>query len=574
MSDLRHTGGHIDMRRTFGLNGASSRPTGVEWALPLFLALACTDPQGGVERGAMTISKETQASWVRNFNPLVAPGLSRWPTTCGIYEPLLVFNVVREAYEPWLATSWTWSNDHLTLRFALREGVRWSDGATFDAEDVVFTFDLLREHKALDLKAVAGFVADVRAEGPNTVVFEFQRPFVPGLAFLAQQPIVPEHVFRTVKDPVTYTNPDPVATGPFTEVRVFRDQLFVLGRNRDYWQPGKPQLDALRFPAYPANDQANLALIQGEVDWGGNFVPAIDRIFVERDPEHHHYWFPLVGNMAMLYANTTHPALRHVAVRKALSRGLDRDLIVEVALYGYTKPADATGLSDAYASWKNPAIAASDDWTRHDHAAAAAALDALGYRMGARGLRSTPEGEPFALELDVIMGWSDWIRAAQVVASQLHELGIDVRVQTYDYAAWFDRMQRGDFDLAIGWTVKGPTPYVYYRGLMAGAELRPLGERAQSNWQRFQDERTDELLTEFERTDDRQEQGRLGDELQRRFVMLAPAIPLFPNPPWGTNSTRRVTGFPNAEHPYAMLSPNDYTQPLLVLTQLRPQDVP
>ena len=70
-----------------------------------------------------------------------------------------------------------------------------------------------------------------------------------------------------------------MATGPFTEVDFFGSQAYEVGRNPHYWQPGKPAVQALRFRAYPANEQAILALLNDELDWAGTFLPAIDRVF-------------------------------------------------------------------------------------------------------------------------------------------------------------------------------------------------------------------------------------------------------------------------------------------------------
>lgn len=547
------------------------RMTGVVLAAMTGL-LGCVDPKAEAAPNTVTIAKETQAAWVRNFNPLVAPSLSRWPTTCGIYEPLMIFNVMEDRYVPWLAERYSLSDDALELRFELRRGVQWSDGAPFDAEDVVFTFELMRRHRALDLEGVWSFLERIEAADAHTVVFRFKRPFVPGLVYLAHQPLVPEHAWRGIDDPVTFANADPVGTGPFTEVRLFRDQLFVLGRNPHYWMPDGPKVDALRFPAYSGNDQANLALVHGELDWAGNFVPAVERTFVARDPEHRHYWFPLVGNMAMLYTNNAHPLLGSPEVRKALSRALDRQLIVDVAMYGYTRPADATGLNDAYATWRDPAVLENDDWTRFDPQRAASELEALGLRLGPDGRRHDASGEAIELELIVITGWSDWIRAAQIVARKLDEIGIEVRIVTYDRPTWFDRMQRGDFELSIGWTVKGPTPYIFYRGLMSSDQFAPVGEVAPLNWHRFRHAEVDAWFAAFERTNDRSEQQAIVSRLQRAFVDHAPSLPLFPNPPWGTYNDERVVGFPDEHSPYAKLSPNDYTDPLLVLTRLRPRE--
>ncbi len=533
--------------------------------------VACTDPPSPVEAGVLTVSKEQQASWVRNFNPLVAEDLARWPTRGGVYEPLLVFNTMTSAYVPWLARSYAWSDQGTTLRFELRPGVRWSDGAPFTAGDVAYTFALLRSHPALDLNNTAGFLDEVQAEGPLSVTFRFSKPFVPGLGYVAHQPIVPEHVWRDVDDPVTFANPTPVATGPFTEVETFRDQLYVLGRNPHYWQPGKPAVRALRFPALPSNDQATLGLLQGEVDWAGNFVPAIDRVFVERDPAHHRYWFPLVGNTVMLYPNNTHPALSDPAVRKALSRAIDRSVLAEVAMFDYTRGADATGLSDAYASLRDPAAVEAGDWATFDPARASAELAAAGYPQDPEGVVRGPDGEPLVLELNVVNGWSDWVRAGQIISRQLQAIGVRVSVKTYDFSAWFDRLQRGEFDLCIAWSIQGPSPYIFYRNLLASSQKLPIGQPAASNWHRFSSAQTDQTLRELEAALEPEEIERLTHALEAAFVEAAPVIPLFLGPSWGSFNTTRFTGFPTQDDPYAKLSPNDTPETLLVLTALEPR---
>src|SRR5687768_3235499 len=117
--------------------------------LLLTFAIGCTDPQPPRARGVLVVSQEQQAAWIRNFNPLLPPGLARWPSRGGVYEPLVVWNTMAGRYEPWLATSWTWAPDARSLTFTIRDGVRWSDGAAFGAEDVAYTFDLIKKHPGL-----------------------------------------------------------------------------------------------------------------------------------------------------------------------------------------------------------------------------------------------------------------------------------------------------------------------------------------------------------------------------------------------------------------------------------------
>ena len=545
-------------------------------AVALFLAAtaaSCSRERRPPPPGVLIVSQEQQASWVRNFNPLSTATAARWPTLAGVYEPLFVFNSVRSEYVPWLAVAREWREGNRVLRLTTRDSVLWSDGRPFTARDVAFTFQLLHRFPALDRRGVWAFLSDVRALAERTVDFRFQRDFIPGFDELAAQQIVPEHVWKDVADPVAFPNENPVATGPYTEVRVFQNQVYELGRNPRYWQRGLPKVEALRFPAYPGNDRANLALVFDEVDWAGNFVPAIDRVYVSRRPSDHRYWFPLTGSSILLYASTGRPPFDDARVRKAISMAIDRDLLVDVALYRYSRPADATGLSDAYASWRDSTAVAGGDWVRFDVARANTLLDSAGCRRGADGVRRLPDGRPWRFEVLSVAGWSDWVRAAQVISRGLEALGIRAAVRTYDFSAWFQRVQAGDFDLSLGWSFEGPTPYLFYRWLMSSATVKPVGEASMGNWHRYGSPAADRALAAFEREPDPARQRELANELQRIFVAEAPAIPLYPNPSWAEYSTARFEGFPSQERPYADPSPNkfDRGECLLVLLALTPR---
>lgn len=554
--------------------------SGVRMRTPALLVLAtaltmlsCAPRKAELPSDVLIVSQEQQASWVRNFNPLTPATAARWPTLAGVYEPLFVYNSVQARQVPWLATGFEWREGGRLLRVTTREGVRWSDGKPFSAADVAFTFDLIHRHKALDKRGVWGFVESVQATGPNTVDFRFQRVFVPGFDEIAAVQIVPEHAWKSIEDPVRFANETPIATGPFTEVKVFRNQVYELGRNPYYWQKDKPAVRALRFPAYPSNDRANLALVFDEVDWAGNFIPAIDRVYVGRSPKNHAYWFPCTAGSIFLYTNTTRAPFSDVRVRKALSMAIDRPLLVDVALHRYSRPADATGLSDAYAALRDTVAVAAGDWVKHDLVRANALLDEAGYRRGADGFRRHPDGKPWKYEVFVVSGWSDWVRAAQVIVRGLREAGVDASVKTYDFAAWFQRVQEGDFDMSLGWSFEGPAPYHAYRYLMSKTTLKPVGQPSLGNWHRYSSASADSLLEAFERATDPGLQRDLGDRLQRLFVAEAPAIPLYPNPSWAEYTAGRFDGFPSRDNPYADPSPNkfDRGEPLLVLTTLRPR---
>ncbi|MDQ3525645.1 MAG: ABC transporter substrate-binding protein, partial [Chloroflexota bacterium] len=386
--------------------------------VPATLAAQEATPAPGVSDQLLTVSNEQTSTWVRNFNPLLPEGSSsRWPTINGIYEPLFVYTTINAESVPWLATEWSFNEDNTVLTFTTREGVEWSDGTPFTANDVAFTFNLFLENDAIPGNGgavIAPFLESVEATDDTTVVFTFNQVYTIGLFDIGAQMIVPQHIFSEVDDLLTFTNENPVGTGPFTEVARFEQQVWELHRNPNYWQEGKPYFQGLRIPAYPGNDATNLATINGENDWAGNFIPDIEQVYIAEDPEHFNYWFPSVGGTVHLYLNTTVPPFDNADVRKAISMAINRELIVEVAMFDYTSPADTTGLSDAFETVKNEA-AATAGWAAYDVDAANEMLDAAGLTMDG-DVRVMEDGTPLEFELNVVSGWSDWVQACEIMA--------------------------------------------------------------------------------------------------------------------------------------------------------------
>jgi peptide/nickel transport system substrate-binding protein len=383
---------------------------------------------------------------------------------------------------------------------------------------------------------------------------------------------VPEHIWKDVADPVKFANENPVASGPFTEITRFENQVFQVEKNPNYWQPGKPYIQGFRQPAYPGNDQANLATINGENDYAANFIPDIQKTYVSKDPDNYGYWFPPTGATVMLYLNTTRAPFDNADVRKAISMSRDRNQIVQVAMYAYTKPADVTGLSDAYPSYKVADPSKLGTWTNQDVDAANAALDAAGLTKGSDGIRMA-DGKKMTYEINVVTGWTDWVSSCQIMAQNLKAIGIEATVKPYDFSVWLDRVQKGDFDMSIGWSSGGATPYEYYRDQMSERSIKPLGEAAGANWQRYSSPAADELLNKFAATSDAAEQKTIAEQLQQTFADEAPAVPLFPGPSWYEYNTTRFTDFPTEENPYAVGSFFNQGTPeqLIVMTTIKPK---
>ena len=180
----------------------------------------------------LIIYQEQFLSWVRNFEPLNPASIPRWPTRGGIYEPLYVYNPIKATWVPWLATSYRWADDNKKLSFTIRTGVQWSDGMPFTAHDVAYTFNLTKEYPALDTRNSWDYLKSVNASSDTTLEVSFKRVYVPGFDAVAGTFIVPKHIWSKLSDPLKNSNPNPVGTGPFTEILRFDSQIWELGKKR------------------------------------------------------------------------------------------------------------------------------------------------------------------------------------------------------------------------------------------------------------------------------------------------------------------------------------------------------
>ena len=511
----------------------------------------------------LTIPREDMGTFDQNFNPFSNPDFPM--TQVAIYESMLVFNPVDGKTTPWLATSWDAAADGTGITYHLRDGVKWSDGEPFIAKDVVTSF-------ALQKKIRGGFdyIDKVTAVDDLTVEFDFNAPFSPALLDIGQQIIAPSHIWDAQADPAKFTNPTPVGTGPYTEVSNFQAQSFDLLKNPNYWQPEKQKIAGIRMLAFAGNDGANLAAANGDVDWSPQFIPNIEQAYVAKDPDHRFFWFPTTGAMISWQFNTTKAPFDDVNVRKALSMAVDRDQVTSIGMQGYTKPADCTGLSGAYDTWRDQAVVDSCTWTKRDLAEAGKLLDAAGITLGADGKRVLPDGKPFAFDFSVGSTSSDWVSVGNVISQNLADLGVTVTVAAKDWGDVVSGYENGTFDSGIVWSATAPTPYQFYRGVMSTETVKPVGEQSFDNYHRYGNPKADALLAQFAATSDAAQQKSIMNDLQALFAESVPVVTLFPGPQFGAASTLRFTGWPTEDNPYAPLGAVRARSAVLILTTLEP----
>ena len=364
--------------------------------------------------GLVTGSFGSGAPFVANFNPF-SPAATD-PTFGMIYEPLMFFDTAKAGVvEPWLATSYAWSNGGRSITFQLRHGVKWSDGKPFTSADVAYNFELRKSSPALNGYGLP--IAGATTSGPYTVTINFSQPVYSDLYLIAGKSyIVPEHVWKNITNPATNLDSKPVGTGAY-QVASVSPQVMELTANPHYYLPGLPKIKTYRFLTYSGNNTMDTAVENGQLGWSGAFIANINKTYLAKDAKYALVDLPLAVDF--LIPNMEKGPQAALPVRQAISDAIDRSYISQAVYNGYAPPTDPEGLLvPNFTNIASPA-ALSDKFGGADPAAAKKALQAAGYKLGSNGMFSTPSGQPLSVNIKVVTGYTDYISILQIMQSEL-----------------------------------------------------------------------------------------------------------------------------------------------------------
>jgi len=538
-------------------------------AVGLTLGLSgCTSTSKPAGSSAVLTMEETPTGpLARNFNPFNPNNAGNVQgTQAFVYEPLIQFNLAKAGQEyPWLASSYTWSNGGKTITFHLRKNVTWTDGKPFTSADVAYTYNLLRSNPALNTTGVT--VSSARATDADTVVLTFPQPSYSQLYYIANVGIVSQHIWSKVSDPATYADPDPVGTGPFT-LDTFNAQGWSMTANPHYWQAGKPAVKKIQVPIFNDASAATLALQQGKLDWGGNFITNIDKVFKARDPKHFDYWQPGYSTVT-IDPNTAVAPLNDLAVRQAVSAAIDRAQVSNAGTQGQEPPAlNGSGIVlPSQQTFLSADLATYE--LKPDVSKAKSILTAAGYKMGSDGYFVSPSGKQLGFSLEQPSNYADFMTDAQVVATQLKAAGIKVDVTGVSVQKYTSDITNGTFQAAIHTGIAGSTPYYQYDYWLNSALTAPVGKAAASNFSRYKSGAADKLLSQYKNSNDPATQKAAIAGLGKIVATELPVIPLLYGANWAQFNTTRFTGFPSASNPYTLPAPASPYSEYTVL-QLKP----
>jgi peptide/nickel transport system substrate-binding protein len=420
-------------------------------ALGMPAAVAAQTPQpGGILN--LRLREDLPQGFAVHESPTIS---TMWPampclSNLVIFDPLKTTHTT-ETVIPELAERWSWQDNYRNLVFFLRANVKWHDGKPFTARDVAYTIDMLREAPdapRLRVNPRRDWYSNVQAVevvDPRTVVVHLKRPQPSLLLLLASgfTPIYAAHL------PAASYRTGCIGTGPFKVKEWRRGEFLEYVKNPEYFVPGRPYLDGLRYVVIRERATATAALQTRQVDVafpGDTTKGMADQLRVAAPKLR----ITEVGTAVVdhMLVNATRPPFDNPKVRVAVSRAIDRAALIEAVYHGGAaiggamapRPHGVWGLLDKDLK----ALVWSGRGTE-EKARARALLAEAGYGPG----------NPLKLELQT-RGLPAFLDLASFVATELKRVGVEVGVRQVETSTWEPQKIRKEFVFGVDRTSMEP----------------------------------------------------------------------------------------------------------------------
>jgi peptide/nickel transport system substrate-binding protein len=498
----------------------------------------------------LVMESSPETSITQAFNPFVSTQAAYGMGSDGlIYEPLYEFDLASPTIQyPLLATSYAWSNGGKTITFTIRTGVKWNNGTPFTPADVVFTYDMLKANPAVNLDGLN--MTSVTSSG-NTVTLTFPTSEYANLENIAGTAIVPKAIWSSVT-PATFTDANPVGTGPFM-LSTFTPQGFTLKKNPNYWQASKVRVPKVYFPVYTSNTGALSALFTNQIDWTGNYIPGLQKDFVDTSPSTHHFYEAAGATNALVPNLNTWPT-NQLPVRQAISDAINRTLIASEGESGLEAPETLTnGLTlPTYAAWSGP-VASQTQSTTANPSAAEKVLENAGYTKGSDGYFQK-NGQEVTLTLIDPAAYTDYASDDALIAQELRAAGINASFDGIATTTWNADVADGDFQLTLHWGNGSITPYQMYDNWLDSSLA--TGSNATGDYERLNDPAIDTDLAALAAAPTTAAQAQALVPLEDYVAANLPVIPTTTSADWFEYNSQHYTGWPSKSDPYESGQPS------------------
>ncbi|MEO0710872.1 MAG: ABC transporter substrate-binding protein [Pseudomonadota bacterium] len=414
-----------------------------------------------------------------------------------MWEPLFILNYGTGELDPWLATGFEGNEDSTEFTITLREGVTWSDGEAFNADDVVFTVEMAanEELTAREVATLRSQVASVEKVDDLTVRFTLNAPnprFVVenfGVRIFGSFLIMPEHIWSAAENPATFAFNPPIGTGPYTFTSAASNRA-IWDRNEDWWgaQTGFMDLpEPLRVVFLESGGEESRAQLMAtdQLDAAQNLSVGTFEAIQAQNPNamawYADYPYAVADPCArQLEINTTVAPWDNANMRRAVAAIIDRTQIVNIAAEGATTPS-STMFADygsmapfidavAEAGYDLPAMA--------DVEAGQALIEAEGWVRN--GDYYEKDGEVLGVEIHVNSASTEYTRTIDMVVEQLQRAGVDARsVPVENGVFWGEVLPFGAYTMSYSWLSCGSVnePWASM-GRYTVADVVPVGERS------------------------------------------------------------------------------------------------
>jgi peptide/nickel transport system substrate-binding protein len=416
--------------------------------------------------------------------------------------------------QPELARSWTVSPDNLTITFSLEPNVRFHDGKPLTSADVKFSIeDVSRKHHPLGPKIFA-YLDRIDTPDPLTAVFRLKQPYPPMLSYLAGwfASILPKHVYEGTDILNNPANMQPIGSGPFVFKEFVSGSHVTVERNPNYWRKGRPYLDRIVFKITPDEAARVIALERGELDLQNYYgfpysalgrlrrMPGL-KVELELDPFAGVLWVPI---------NLRNPILSKVQVRQALAHAVNKEDILQKAMFGVGKVGQSPIPSNL--GWAhNPKVRQ----YAYDPAEANRLLDQAGHPRGGDGMR-------FKLNIYFDGGRQAHRKAAEIMRENFRAVGIDLDLRGTEMGSMMDAIYKSwTFDLGLHEVAMGPDPAVGTARLYTTDQIVKV---AFTNGMGYSNAEVDRLFAEAAQTANRKKRGELYGRIQDILVQDLPAL--------------------------------------------------
>ena len=491
-----------------------------------------------------------QTSEPKTLNPVTALDQPSLDVIRRMQADLIHINRFTLKTEPALAKSWTATPDGKTLTLHLRRGIRFSDGVPFDADDVVFSFQVYLDEKVAspqrDLLLIDDKPIKVEKLGQYTVRFYFPSPYAVAERVFDSVSILPRHLLEKeyregrIKQAWSVgTLPAGIAgLGPFRLKSVTPGERLVLERNPYYWKEDSkgqrlPYLDELAYVVVANTDAQVIRFMAGDIQaispLGADGYEALALDQQKRNYRLYDVGAGLEYNFLFFNLNEDTEGrlpeiarkeawFRDVRFRQAVSHAIDREAIARLVYHNRATPL-ATHVGPGDKLWFDSSLSP----TSQSLTEARRLLQAAGFSWQKDGSLVDSQGKRVSFSILSNAGNTQQTQSATLIQSDLSKLGMDVHVVTLEFRAALERILRShDYDAAmmrIGSGDADPNPAMNVLTSSGQTHVWDLGEKKSPDWQ----VEIDNLMQQQMTVMDYRKRKKLYDRVQQ---ILAREVPL------------------------------------------------